>query len=66
VPSPEFLYDPANNIKLGAGYLRLLDSNYLSDIVDPQSRHFGMIAAYNTGSGNVARAFSRGGGAATE
>ena len=59
VPGPEFLYDPANNIKLGAAYLRLLESNYLVAISDPQSRLYGMIAAYNTGSGNVARAFNR-------
>jgi membrane-bound lytic murein transglycosylase C len=59
VPGPEFLYDPANNIKLGAAYLRLLESNYLAAISDPQSRLYGMIAAYNTGSGNVARAFNR-------
>jgi membrane-bound lytic murein transglycosylase C len=57
VPGPEFLYDPANNIRLGAGYLRLLDSSHLKDITEPQSRAYGMIAAYNTGSGNLARAF---------
>lgn len=59
VPGPEFLYDPANNIKLGAAYLRLLDSSHLADIADPQSRLYGTIAAYNTGAGNVARAFNR-------
>ena len=59
VPGPEFLYDPANNIKLGVAYLRLLDSNHLADIADPRSRLYGTIAAYNTGSGNVARAFNR-------
>lgn len=59
VPGPEFLYDPAQNIKLGAAYLTLLFNNYLKDITDPQSRHHGMIAAYNTGAGNLARAFNR-------
>ncbi|CAA9248098.1 MAG: GH23 [uncultured Acetobacteraceae bacterium] len=59
VPGPEFLYDPANNIKLGAAYLKILDSNHLAGITDPQSRLYGTIAAYNTGSGNVARAFHR-------
>jgi len=57
VPGPDFLYDPANNIKLGAAYLSLLNSSHLKDITEPQSRLYGMIAAYNTGSGNVARAF---------
>jgi len=57
VPSPEFLYNPARNITLGTAYLKLLDSNHLKDITDPQSRLYGVIAAYNTGAGNLARAF---------
>ena len=58
VPGPEFLYEPQHNIQLGAAYLKLLASNYLKDIVDPQSRQYGTIAAYNTGAGNLARAFN--------
>jgi membrane-bound lytic murein transglycosylase C len=57
VPGPEFLYDPANNINLGAAYLHLLDSNYLKEIENPQTRLYAIIAAYNTGAGNLARAF---------
>jgi membrane-bound lytic murein transglycosylase C len=57
VPGPELLYDPAHNINLGAAYLNLLDSNYLKEIEDPQSRLYAIIAAYNTGAGNLARAF---------
>jgi membrane-bound lytic murein transglycosylase C len=57
VPGPEFLYDPAHNINLGAAYLSLLDSNYLKEIEDPQSRLYAVIAAYNTGVGNLAGAF---------
>ncbi|MFC7478243.1 transglycosylase SLT domain-containing protein [Dankookia sp. GCM10030260] len=59
VPGPEFLYNPAHNIKLGAGYLKLLHSQHLKDITDLQSRGYGVIAAYNTGAGNLARAFNR-------
>jgi membrane-bound lytic murein transglycosylase C len=56
--SPEYLYDPVNNIKLGVAYLKLLDSRYLRAVEHPQSRLYCAIAAYNTGAGNVARAFS--------
>ncbi len=37
--------------------MNLLDSNYLKAIEDPQSRLYAIIAAYNTGVGNLARAF---------
>ena len=54
---PDYLYVPDNNIRLGSAYLRLLDGNYLHAIDNPQSRQYAVIAAYNTGAGNVARAF---------
>ena len=52
------LFNPATNIELGCAYLNLLNSRYLKAIKDPQSRLYCTIAAYNTGAGNVARAFS--------
>lgn len=52
------LYKPATNIQMGAAYLHILDSKYLKGIKDPASRMHCVIAAYNTGAGNVARAFS--------
>jgi len=55
---PEFLYMPDMNIKLGSAYLQLLLTRYLRAIDDPQSRLYSAIAAYNTGAGNVARAFT--------
>lgn len=55
--SPAYLFDPKKNIKVGAAYLRLLYFHYLKDIKDPKSRLYCAIAAYNTGVGNVARAF---------
>jgi membrane-bound lytic murein transglycosylase C len=61
VPGPEFLYNPANNISLGSAYLSLLDSNYLKNVEDPQNRLYATIAAYNTGVGNLARAFGTSG-----
>lgn len=52
------LYNPSTNIQLGAAYLHLLDSRYLKGIKDPKSRQLCVIAAYNTGAGNVAWAFT--------
>lgn len=64
MPSPEHLYDPAQNVELGSIYLRILDTNYLQDINDPRSRLYCSIAAYNTGAGNVARGIT--GGSSTD
>lgn len=52
------LCTPEINIELGCAYLNLLDKRYLKAVKDPTSRLFCVIAAYNTGAGNVARAFS--------
>lgn len=54
----EYLFHPMYNIELGSAYLKLLESRYLRAITDTQSRLYCTIAAYNTGAGNVARAFS--------
>ena len=58
--SPSYLYNADNNIKLGCAYLHILNYRYLAAIENPESRTYCVIAAYNTGSGNVARAFSPG------
>jgi membrane-bound lytic murein transglycosylase C len=52
------LFEPATNIEMGAAYLHILDRRYLKGITDAESRQMCVIAAYNTGAGNVARAFS--------
>lgn len=51
------LFQPKKNIEVGTAYLRLLFSHYLKDITNVQSRWYCAVAAYNTGVGNVARAF---------
>ncbi|TYT74871.1 murein transglycosylase domain-containing protein [Desulfobotulus mexicanus] len=56
--SPSYLYNADNNIKMGAAYLHILYYRYLSSIQNPESRLYCSIAAYNTGAGNVARAFT--------
>lgn len=53
----EELYQPETNIENGTAYLHLLYYRYLKQIKDEQSRFYCAIAAYNTGPGNVARAF---------
>ncbi|KZN60050.1 hypothetical protein N473_25340 [Pseudoalteromonas luteoviolacea CPMOR-1] len=56
--SAPYLYVVNNNIEAGTAYLHLLNDRYLSQIKDPLSRKYCMIAAYNTGAGNVARVFN--------
>lgn len=58
--SASYLYNSDNNIKMGCAYLNILYYRYLSKIENPESRTYCVIAAYNTGSGNVARAFNAG------
>jgi len=60
VLSPSFLYNDDNNINIGTAYLHILYHNYLKEIRDPESRLYCAIAAYNTGAGNMARAFTNG------
>jgi len=51
------LYIPEENIKLGCAYLKVLRKNYYYKVEDQDSRNYCMIAAYNTGAGNVMKAF---------
>ncbi|MDH5611878.1 MAG: murein transglycosylase domain-containing protein [Gammaproteobacteria bacterium] len=57
VVSDTYLYNPENNVRLGTAYIRRLNSEYLGGIKSDESRMFATIAAYNTGAGNVFRAF---------
>lgn len=57
VVSDTYLYNPDNNVHLGTAFLRRLNSDYLGGIKSDQSRMLATIAAYNTGAGNVFRAF---------
>jgi membrane-bound lytic murein transglycosylase C len=59
IPSKDYLFDPDNNIEMGSTYLGvLLNDSPLHQIRNPVSREYCAIAAYNTGPGNVFRAFS--------
>ena len=55
--TPRYLYDPENNIKLGATYYSILKNRYMGAIRDPQSRIYCAVAAYNAGASNVGSAF---------
>ena len=52
------LFLPDYNITAGVAYMHILNSRYLKKIVNSKSRLYCMVAAYNTGSGNVAKAFN--------
>jgi peptidoglycan lytic transglycosylase C len=58
MPTREFLFDAANNIRLGTAYLGLLFQDRLDVVANPVSREYCVISAYNTGTGNVLRAFA--------
>lgn len=67
MPSKDYLFDANNNIELGSTYLSvLLNDSPLHQITNPVSREYCAIAAYNTGPGNVFRAFSSLGGKARQ
>jgi membrane-bound lytic murein transglycosylase C len=57
-PKAQDLYRPSFNISYGANYLNILYYSYLSKIKSPKSRLYCVIAAYNTGVGNVAKVFT--------
>lgn len=58
-PTKSYLFDANNNIELGTAYLKILNENYLDGIFNPVSKEYCVISAYNTGSGNVLRTFSK-------
>ncbi len=59
MPSSSYLYNSDNNIEMGSTYLYILYYRYLKKIKNPESRLYCTIAAYNTGAGNIAWAFTR-------
>lgn len=58
VLAPSYLYTPDKNIEIGVTYLHILNRRYLKAIKNSQSRLLCTIAAYNTGAGNVAKAYT--------
>ena len=58
-PSSAFLLNDKNNIQMGIAYINILSYRYLAKIRNPVSREYCLIAAYNTGIGNVFSIFSK-------
>ena len=58
-PTRDYLFDPQNNVELGTAYLNVLMFSQLEEVNDQISREYCVIAAYNTGPGNVFRTFSK-------
>lgn len=58
IPSRDYLFDPENNIELGSAYLNVLSYNLLEQVDNEVSREYCVISAYNTGTGNVFKAFA--------
>ena len=56
--APSYLYESEKNIEIGTTYLNILYYRYLRGITNEESRLYCSIAAYNTGAGNVAKAFT--------
>lgn len=59
IPSKSYLFNAKNNIELGSAYLKILNKKYLTGIYNPISKEYCVISAYNTGSGNVLKTFSK-------
>jgi membrane-bound lytic murein transglycosylase C len=59
MPSRDYLFDPEHNVELGVALLNVLSYNQLEPVANTVSREYCVIAAYNTGAGNVYRTFSK-------
>ena len=55
-PTANYLYHPENNIEMGVHYLYILRVRYYTKVENKDSQDLCVIASYNTGAGNVARA----------
>lgn len=58
VVKESYLYEPKNNVELGAAYLHLLYFRHFKHIKNHDARQWVTIAAYNTGAINVLRSFA--------
>jgi membrane-bound lytic murein transglycosylase C len=58
--TPEYLYDPENNITLGATYLKLLDSAFFGKLKSRENGQVLSIAAYNCGPTKIKKTVMKG------
>ncbi|NLS12892.1 membrane-bound lytic murein transglycosylase MltC [Vibrio sp. SM6] len=57
-PSPEYLFNPENNIDAGTAYFYILKNRYLKSVTHPLTLEYTMISAYNGGTGGVLNTFN--------
>lgn len=55
---PSYFYVPEKNIELGCGYLQFLRRKVFRGVQDDRKALYCIVAAYNTGAGNVSRAIT--------
>jgi len=58
IPTPELLYQPDFNIRLGVAYVDKIKNVYFKAVENETSAYLMTVAAYNTGIGNVSKAFT--------
>ncbi len=58
-PTPEYLFNPENNIDTGTAYLYILKNRYLKEVKNHLSQEYSMISAYNGGTGGVLNTFDK-------
>lgn len=59
-PTPEFLYNPAQNIMIGSTYLQLLRDEYFPSVKEDEKRMYLMTASYNWGPHRIKTAIKKG------
>ena len=59
IPTKEMLFTPKTNIQYGSAYLDILFRRYIKGVNNALSQEYCVIAAYNTGSGNVLSVFHK-------
>ncbi|MBX7491307.1 murein transglycosylase domain-containing protein [Helicobacter turcicus] len=59
IPTKEMLFTPKTNIQYGSAYLDILFKRYIKGVNNALSHEYCVIAAYNTGSGNVLSVFDK-------
>ena len=57
IPSSDFLFQPDQNVLFGSTYIDILMNRYMRGIDNKTVHEYLVICAYNTGAGNVARAY---------
>jgi len=57
-PTPKQLYEPEFNIRLGVAYIDKIKNVYFKKVENETSAYLMTVAAYNTGIGNVSKAFT--------